>query len=60
VKQLALASAWVLLVALGAAKLWEWAWASVSGTPLVEPHHSPTEWTLQELGAWWKEYCEEW
>jgi len=32
VKRLVLAAAWVLLVAWGAAKLWGWAWDSVSGS----------------------------
>ena len=43
-KRLVLAAAWVLFVAWGAAKLWGWAWASVSGTPLVEPHQAPGGW----------------
>jgi hypothetical protein len=58
VKRLVLAAAWVLLVAWGAAKLWGWAWASVSGTPLVEPHHSPEGWGWGEMLD--RYYSEEW
>ena len=41
---------WLLLVAWGAAKLWGWAWASVSGAPIVELHQVPEGWL--DLEEW--------